>query len=422
VAGGWTSFALAVAPDGRIVVAGATAPNFGSSYDPFVARFNTNGNIDYTFGSYGASWLVLGSGADQASDVALQPDGRIVVAGTVDSNGTVFPGDFDLVALRFEGAPAACGNGVVEPGEHATTPPSPATLRGACRSDGLRGLARRCVRLACGKRTSPDSRRATTAPRRATAATAPVASRTAGRTKPVDVPVCGDSRIVGAEQCDDGNGSSGDCCSASCQSEPNGGPCTADTSQCSFDLCSAHGYCTHEFVPDPSCGQPALPGRGTLRILDLPGDTHDRAELKITKGPAVAKPAFGIPPLAAPTYTLCVYDEPAGVPRILLDATAAGDGDCSDGTCWQEKPWGWKQKGGAGLPNGVVAVKLREGIAGKSKVIMQAKGQHLATPSLPLSTDGAVTAQIRTSDGQCFGGVFPAAATNTSSLYRAKSQ
>jgi cysteine-rich repeat protein len=342
----------------------------------------------------------------------------------------VFPGDFDLVALRFEGTPAACGNGVVEPGEACDD-------GGTIAGDGCDAACQIETGFACGLAPSvctPGCGNGTVAGLE----TCDDGNLVAGDgcdgaclieqgwsctgSPSVCLAVCGDSRIVGAEQCDDGNGSSGDCCSTSCQSEPTGGPCTADTSQCSFDLCSAHGYCTHEFVPDPSCGQPALPGRATLRILDLPGATHDRAELKITKGPAVAKPAFGIPALAAPTYTLCVYGELAGVPSILLDATAAGDGDCSDGTCWQEKPWGWKQKSSTGSPDGVVSMKLREGIAGKSKLIMQAKGQHLATPSLPLSTDGAVTAQIRTSDGQCFGGVFPVPATNTSSLYRAKSQ
>jgi uncharacterized delta-60 repeat protein len=429
VAGGWTSFGLAVAPDGRIVVAGATAPNLGSSYDPFVARFNTNGNIDMTFGCHGTSFPLLSTGADQASDVALQPDGRIVVAGTVDSNGTVFPGDFDLVALRFEGTPAACGNGVVEPGEACD---DGGTLAG----DGCDGACQIETGFACGLAPS--------------VCTAGCGDGTVGGFETCDdgnlvagdgcdgacriedgwsctgspstcLAVCGDSRIVGAEECDDGNGSSGDCCSASCQSEPTGGPCTADTSQCSFDLCSAHGYCTHEFVPDPSCGQPAESGRATLKILDLPGAAHDRVELKIAKGPAVTKAAFGIPPLGAPTYALCVYEEQGSVSSIVVDVTPTADADCSDGTCWQEKPYGWKLKSTTGAPDGVVAVKLREGIAGKSKLIVQAKGQNLATPALPLLGD-TVTAEIRTSDGQCFGGIFTGVTSNSSTLFRAKSQ
>src|SRR5262249_45637201 len=87
------------------------------SNEPFVARFTASGSIDPTFGTMGVTLTTLGAGADQANDVALQPDGRIVVAGTVDSNGATFPGDFDMVALRYDGTPAACGNGVVEPGE-----------------------------------------------------------------------------------------------------------------------------------------------------------------------------------------------------------------------------------------------------------------------------------------------------------------
>lgn len=68
---------VVVQPDGKIVVAGRagnSSPDFG------VSRFNADGSPDTTFSSDGSVTTDLG-GWDEASSVALQSDGRIVVAG-----------------------------------------------------------------------------------------------------------------------------------------------------------------------------------------------------------------------------------------------------------------------------------------------------------------------------------------------------
>lgn len=54
---------------------------------------------------------------------------------------------------------------------------------------------------------------------------------------------CGDSVIDAGEQCDDGNTQGGDCCSAACQFEAPGSPCT-DNSICTWDeQCDGAGHC-----------------------------------------------------------------------------------------------------------------------------------------------------------------------------------
>lgn len=72
----WT---VAVQADGKIVVAGS-----GNSqvrmFDIAVLRFNANGELDSTFGSDGIVLTDLGGNAT-ARAVAIQPDGKIVVAG-----------------------------------------------------------------------------------------------------------------------------------------------------------------------------------------------------------------------------------------------------------------------------------------------------------------------------------------------------
>jgi uncharacterized delta-60 repeat protein len=93
--------AVAVQPDGKIVVAG-TSPysgtgNFALS-DVFVARFEANGTRDATFGQDGWTRFRLadGVGSNRLRALALQPDGRIVVAGTAG-------GDVGVTRLLADG-------------------------------------------------------------------------------------------------------------------------------------------------------------------------------------------------------------------------------------------------------------------------------------------------------------------------------
>ncbi len=84
--------AIAVQPDGKIVVAGATAPVDGLADEDIVlalARLNPDGSPDTSFGS-GQGKLIV-DGAPGASALAIMPDGRIVVAGRqTDAYGSTF--------------------------------------------------------------------------------------------------------------------------------------------------------------------------------------------------------------------------------------------------------------------------------------------------------------------------------------------
>lgn len=75
--------AMAVQPDGGIVVVGFSEQGSATGRDFVVARYNPDGSLDSSFGGDGTVAVPIGPGVsrDEAYAVALQADGRIVVAG-----------------------------------------------------------------------------------------------------------------------------------------------------------------------------------------------------------------------------------------------------------------------------------------------------------------------------------------------------
>lgn len=90
--------ALAVQADGKIVAAGYTV---GTYSDLAVARFNSNGTLDTSFGNGGLATVGISAGGDGALAVAVQADGKIVAAGYATGIDGFF--DFALVRLSANG-------------------------------------------------------------------------------------------------------------------------------------------------------------------------------------------------------------------------------------------------------------------------------------------------------------------------------
>src|SRR5215203_4979870 len=84
--------ALVIQPDGKIVTAGATHP-ISITEDFALVRYNANGSLDTSFGSGG--YAVNGEG--EAQTLLLQPDGKIVLIGFI----TLFRNGSDFVLARF---------------------------------------------------------------------------------------------------------------------------------------------------------------------------------------------------------------------------------------------------------------------------------------------------------------------------------
>jgi uncharacterized delta-60 repeat protein len=77
--------AVAIQPDHKIVVVGKTLyPGTGHTNDFALARYNPNGTPDINFGAGGIVTTDFFANYDEANSVAVQPDGKIVVVGEVD--------------------------------------------------------------------------------------------------------------------------------------------------------------------------------------------------------------------------------------------------------------------------------------------------------------------------------------------------
>jgi len=95
-------------PDGKLVVVGSVGDDFPDpKQDVFVARFHPDGSLDAQFGDGGVVTTDLGAlSGEVARDVVVQPDGRLVVAasGRFES-GVLYPKrSTDLVVLRYTSA------------------------------------------------------------------------------------------------------------------------------------------------------------------------------------------------------------------------------------------------------------------------------------------------------------------------------
>ena len=96
------AYDMALQPDGKIVMVGSTAPtttiNKQLPSDLALMRFNTNGSLDPTFAGNGTLVVRFQNVSESANAVVIQPDGKIVIGGFL--NNPVTGGD-EFLLMRF---------------------------------------------------------------------------------------------------------------------------------------------------------------------------------------------------------------------------------------------------------------------------------------------------------------------------------
>ncbi|OGU06404.1 MAG: hypothetical protein A2075_07560 [Geobacteraceae bacterium GWC2_58_44] len=90
---------VAIQADGKIMVVGS-AVNGINSWDFALARYNADGSLDSSFGTGGKVTTDFASSYDYANSVAIQADGKIIAAGSAN-NGT---NDFALARYNADGS------------------------------------------------------------------------------------------------------------------------------------------------------------------------------------------------------------------------------------------------------------------------------------------------------------------------------
>jgi len=255
-------------------------------------------------------------------------------------------------------------------------------------------------------------------------------------------PPCGDGLLDPGEDCDDGNNVNGDCCSASCTAEPDGGTCDDgedctsgdqcaagacvgasvtdgspcdDGSACTADACQS-GACVGVPTPAAICKAPTLPLKSQLTIKNKFPEKGDQVVWKWTKGAATTVAEFGFPTVSD-SYELCVYDATSDV---IFHGHVPASGTCAGVACWKTLPGkGYNYKDKNRTPDGMEKLQLIAGVAGSAKVSAKGKGELLVMPTLgalPLP----ITVQLRGA-GQCWGATFSTSLASTTEQFKAKS-
>jgi uncharacterized delta-60 repeat protein len=98
------SYAMTLQPDRKIILGGVVANTPDLQLKLALARYNTNGTLDTTFGNGGAAIASIGLGNSTVNGVALQSDGKIVAACRAQSGPY-----FKFAAARFT------ANGALDP-------------------------------------------------------------------------------------------------------------------------------------------------------------------------------------------------------------------------------------------------------------------------------------------------------------------
>ncbi len=96
--GGSAAWGLEILPDGKIMV---VANSYGSMQTIYLLRYNPDGSLDNTFGDKGIARPDIGANGGSANDLALQPDGKILVAGRF---AQTFSDKFGVARMNADGS------------------------------------------------------------------------------------------------------------------------------------------------------------------------------------------------------------------------------------------------------------------------------------------------------------------------------
>ena len=177
-------------------------------------------------------------------------------------------------------------------------------------------------------------------------------------------------------------------------------------------------------VPSTACFSA---GKSIVKARDHADPSKQQFQWKWIKGvPALTLPDLGDPVSGGTAYTLCLYDQTAGLPVFKMGASVAAGGTCGTAPCWSALgSSGWSYKNNAGNTDGITKLSLKSGAAGKSKLQVKASGAALPLPA-PISgteffdQDTEVVVQLHSSSpANCWTSAFTTTKKNDGSQFKA---
>ncbi len=365
--------AVAVQPGDRIVAVGTAETVSGSDFA--LAYYLPDGTLDSSFGGGGIVTTTIGVEA-VASAVVLQPDGRIVAAGASDGS---------LAMARYD-APPFCGDGNLDPGETCDAGPANGTTS--------------CCSTMCTIRPAGETCRV-----QATPCDAPESCGGFTSNCPADVVV------PDGTACDDSSSCTiGDACAA--------GVCGGAPVVCpACQSCDPSVGCLT--VPRTSCKQSTAPSRTNLRIRDRTPDRRDGFAWKWVRGEETIEADLG-DPLTTDAYTLCIYDESGPTPMTTLATVVPPGGACRGKPCWLRGKRGLRYLDRDRTVAGIERIVMKLGDEGRAKVLIKGRGENLIVPPLPMSLP--IRVQLHVGADRCWEATYSADQfqTNTPTEFKGK--
>ncbi len=95
---------IVVQPDGKVIVAGNSLSTGSTGWDFTIIRYNANGSIDTTFGTSGIAKLDFSNRVDLVSGIALQSNGKIVLVGSTCVQNDNNSCNFAIARLNSNGS------------------------------------------------------------------------------------------------------------------------------------------------------------------------------------------------------------------------------------------------------------------------------------------------------------------------------
>jgi hypothetical protein len=150
----------------------------------------------------------------------------------------------------------------------------------------------------------------------------------------------------------------------------------------------------------------------------------DTLSFNWSRGDSTSAPELGTP-AASTDYTMCVWDDVAGTPSLVMTMRAPAGGNCDGRPCWTPLSGGtaYRYSDAGRLPNGIQQLRVRSGALGVSRLTVKGKGAALPDPPMPFAHSPRITVQVVNDAGTCWGSDFvsaPLSNTNARLLVKEK--